>query len=272
MKKTFATTGKILLGLTISIIFIIMGTTILSMTGAMQEWNQQLITTGGMLFGGFITYVIFERKDKWPLGFRQTRIGVNFIAGSAAGILFISLVFLGIWILGGIHIDRFQLDARAWNLFGIQIVVFLFVAVGEEFICRGYFQGLIKHNFGLRSALVVPSIIFSMLHLGNPAILINPLPLLNILLVGVLFALARELTQGLWFPIGFHFTWNLFQGSVFGFAVSGTDSGGFMTVAPQGSVILSGGSFGAEGSLVTTIIMIISCVIGFSLVKKNKFG
>ncbi|SDF12465.1 hypothetical protein SAMN04488542_10618 [Fontibacillus panacisegetis] len=272
MKKAIATTGKILLGFTMSIIFIVIISTILTMTGAMQEWNMQLITPTGMIFGGLLVYFIFERKNKWSIGFRQTRLGINLIEGMASGILFISLAFLGIWILGGIHIDHFQFDAIAWNLLGTQFVVFLFVAVGEELLCRGYFQGLIKHNYGLRPAIYVPSIIFALLHLGNPGILMNPLPLLNIFLVGVLFALTRELTQGLWFPIGFHLTWNLFQGNVFGFAVSGTDPGGFMTIAPQGSSLISGGTFGAEGSFITTIILIVGCIIALTKLQKPKSG
>ncbi|MNI63472.1 CAAX amino terminal protease self- immunity [compost metagenome] len=187
-----------------------------------------------------------------------------------AGIVFISVAFLGIWVLGGIHIERVQFDSHLWSLFGLQLFLFIFVAIGEELMCRGYIQGVIKNSFGMWPAIYVPSIIFAMLHLANPGILINPLPLLNIFLVGVLFSISRELTQGLWFPIGFHLTWNLFQGNVFGFAVSGTEPGGFITVVPQGNAFLSGGSFGAEGSFVTTIIIVVGCIIGVTLLQKPK--
>ncbi|MNN97907.1 hypothetical protein D3C81_2171630 [compost metagenome] len=45
-----------------------------------------------------------------------------------------------------------------------------------------------------------------------------------------------------------------------------------MTTVPQGIAILSGGSFGAEGSLVTTIIMVVGCIIGINLFQKSKSG
>lgn len=274
MKRAIGTTGKILLGIAFSVILIVIGSAILTITGAIQEWNMQLVTATSMIVGALLVYVIFERKNRWHIGLRQPKLAQSLIQGMLAGILFITVAFFGIWALGGIHIDRLQFDSNAWSLFGLQFVVFSFVAVSEELLCRGYIQGAIKNSFGLRPAIYVPSIIFAMMHLGNPGILMNPMPLLNIFLVGVLFALTRELTRGLWFPIGFHLTWNLFQGNVFGFAVSGTNPGGFMTIVPQGNAILSGGAFGAEGSFITTIIMIVGCVAALRLLNKRdaNFG
>jgi len=67
--------------------------------------------------------------------------------------------------------------------------------------------------------------------------------------------------QNLWFPIGIHFTWNLFQGAVLGFEVSGTKTVSMITQNIQGNELITGGEFGFEASLLATILMIVSIIV-----------
>ena len=57
-------------------------------------------------------------------------------------------------------------------------------------------------------------------------------------------------TRALWLPIGLHFAWNFFQGPVFGFPVSGTQTSTLLQLEPVGPELLTGGRFGPEASLV----------------------
>ena len=50
-------------------------------------------------------------------------------------------------------------------------------------------------------------------------------------------------------PMGSHWSWNYFQGPIFGFAVSGGDTPSLIKPVIQGSDWLTGGSFGAEASI-----------------------
>ncbi|MGH4119264.1 CPBP family intramembrane glutamic endopeptidase [Clostridium sp.] len=61
--------------------------------------------------------------------------------------------------------------------------------------------------------------IFSVMHSLNPSMSI--ISYLNLFLVALLFAYMFLKSNNFWLPIGYHITWNYFQGNIFGFQVSG---------------------------------------------------
>ena len=103
------------------------------------------------------------------------------------------------------------------------------------------------------------ALIFSIAHGLNPNVSI--LGLVNIALVGILFAYMFDVTKSLWLPIGYHITWNYFQGNVFGFAVSGTSPNGIYVVEiAEGRDWLTGGAFGLEGGLAATLLILLGFI------------
>ena len=106
---------------------------------------------------------------------------------------------------------------------------------------------------------VVSAIVFSLAHGMNPNV--SVLGLVNIALVGILFAYMFDATKGLWLPIGYHITWNYFQGNVFGFAVSGTTPHGIYNVSIEdGNAWLTGGAFGLEGGILASLLIILGFI------------
>lgn len=218
-----------------------------------------------------IMYVAFERKAGWRMGWKEERPMKSLLEGSMWGIVLMSAAFAVIWISRGLEIDSVQLGSKVISSLSYAIVVFALVAISEELVTRGYIQGLVKRTFGMVPAILVTSGIFAALHLLNANVLQNPIPVLNLFLAGVLLGVAREASGGLWLPIGLHFTWNLFQGNVFGFAVSGNDFGEpVINITTTGSDLISGGAFGAEGSLIATAILIGATVLFWRRVKQNE--
>lgn len=210
----------------------------------------------GFISGVMLAYRIFERRKGWTMGLHFRRLGHRFGEGFAAGALLITVSCSGIWLLGGIAIQpNSWTDATVVELLS-GFLLFIGVAVNEELFARGYLQGLVKARFGGVAAVCVSTLVFAFLHTFNPGMWSSPMPLLNLLLAGLLFGVSRELSRGLWMPIGMHLSWNFFQGCVFGFQVSGTPMPSIFKANPQGTALLSGGSFGAEGSLVTTVILV----------------
>ncbi|QOS99304.1 CPBP family intramembrane metalloprotease [Brevibacterium sp. JNUCC-42] len=89
----------------------------------------------------------------------------------------------------------------------------------------------------------------------------------------IMVAVIEEMTGNLWIPIGAHFIWNFLQ-SALGFAVSGdnTESPSIISVQPIGDTMLSGGSFGAEGSYLTACISLIALNIAWRRYQKKKMN
>ncbi|BFT71274.1 lysostaphin resistance A-like protein [Paenibacillus sp. P36] len=218
----------------------------------------------GFISGVFLSYGIFERRKGWTLGLQSRHLARRLGEGFVAGALLITVSCLGIWLLGGINVrSNSWTESMLAELVG-GFLLFIGVAVNEELFARGYLQGLVKERFGGAAAITISTLVFAFLHSFNPGMWNTPMPLLNLILAGLLFGLSRELSKGLWMPIGMHLSWNFIQGCIFGFQVSGTPMPSIFKVQDQGSALLSGGSFGAEGSLVTMIILVVGILLVMS--------
>lgn len=127
------------------------------------------------------------------------------------------------------------------------VLVFLPAALHEELTFRGYiYQKLRAWNRG--GAIAITSCAFAALHGGNWGF--TPIASANLLLAGILLALAYERTRHLWLPIGVHLGWNLVSGPILGYDVSGYVAGTtVLTVRAAGQPWITGGAFGIEGSI-----------------------
>ena len=76
----------------------------------------------------------------------------------------------------------------------------------------------------------------------------------------------------LWLVVAQHGTWNYVQGNLLGFQVSGTgaDASIFSFTMGTGPDWLTGGAFGAEGSIITTLVLLLSLVIVYCLGERNE--
>jgi hypothetical protein len=105
-------------------------------------------------------------------------------------------------------------------------------------------------------ALLVSSVFFSLMHIFNDNF--SWIGFCNILLAGVLLGLPYIYTKNLWFPIALHFSWNFFQGIIFGFNVSGHVTYSLFSQTREVDTIWNGGKFGFEGSLLSLIFQLIT--------------
>lgn len=145
------------------------------------------------------------------------------------------------------------------------LLVFIPAALHEELVFRGYPYQLLR-RFNRPAAIVISSLIFAGLHAGNDDV--TALALVNIFLGGVILALAYERYRRLWMPIGLHFAWNMLSGPVLGYDVSGfTSSRSVFVTAGSGPVVLTGGAFGMEGSILMTVVEVAA---GILLWKTNE--
>ncbi|MDE5710977.1 MAG: CPBP family intramembrane metalloprotease, partial [Bacteroides sp.] len=121
-------------------------------------------------------------------------------------------------------------------------------------------------------ALFISSTSFSLMHFFNPNF--EFLPFLNILLAGVLLGASYIYTRNLCFPVALHWFWNWLQGPVLGYEVSGNRFGDtLLTLRLSDAHLMNGGSFGFEGSLLCTFLLIIGSglIIGHYERKIRRF-
>jgi len=141
-------------------------------------------------------------------------------------------------------------------------MLFLFVAVFEETIFRGYIFQTLETRWGSGIALAESAAAFGLIHLLNPVRGVTAAekmagPLLIIFEASILMSAGYLLTRRLWLPIGIHWNWNFFENSVFGAADSGETTNPVYTLARAhftGPFALTGGSFGPEAGLVCFVV------------------
>jgi membrane protease YdiL (CAAX protease family) len=137
---------------------------------------------------------------------------------------------------------------------GELIIVYLPAAVHEELLFRGYPYQKVR-SVSRPAAIVFTAGVFALLHAGNAGV--SPLAMVNLLLAGVLLALAYEVFERLWFPIGIHAAWNILSGPILGYNVSGYVSRTtVMETRGGGAEWLTGGHFGIEASIWMVVVEI----------------
>jgi membrane protease YdiL (CAAX protease family) len=203
-----------------------------------------------------LTYLFrrfLDRQSFTSLGFARRRGWLWEIGfGIALSFVLMGGIFLvewaGGWLTIGDGVWRFQALGPALLMLGGYLVLFILSGAFEEIMFRGYILQNLKEWPGTILAVVISSILFSLVHGLNPNF--NLFAALNTALAGVAYCYAYLITGNLWLPLAFHFSWNFFQGPVFSFPVSGMISGGLLLtqVSEAGSAI-TGEAFGPEGGL-----------------------
>jgi len=134
------------------------------------------------------------------------------------------------------------------------LVLLLFGACGEELVFHGYAFQLLTRTAGPFAAVLPVGVLFGVLHLGNENVTF--LAVVNTVAWGILLGCAFLRTGALWLSIGLHFGWNAAM-PLIGVNLSGFTMGvvGY-ELHWRVSDLWSGGAYGFEGGLFTTLVVI----------------
>lgn len=218
--------------------------------------------------------IVMSRIEKRPFGAYglpgRDAFGKNFICGVVWGFTALSLLLL---TLRGLHAFYFGSLAihgtRAVQFALFWGVVFLLVAVVEEFLLRGYTQFTLARGIGFWPAAVVLSVLFACLHLGNPGE--NRIGIVAVAVIALFCCFTLLRTGSLWFALGLHASWDWAESYFYGVPDSGGMSPGhLLSPSSQGPAWLSGGSVGPEGSvLVFAVIAVMFVLFHFAFPEKS---
>lgn len=210
---------------------------------------------------------------------------VDLVFGSVLGAILMSGVFAVALVTGWVRIDdTFVAEGLGVGFAGALVVMFVFwliSGVSEELVLRGYlltnvaegFAGYVSERIAVGIAVVVSSSLFSLIHAANPNA--SVFSILGIGFTGIILAVGYLVTDELAIPIGLHITWNLFQGTIYGFGVSGFDFGVTLVETTEtGPDLVTGGAFGPEAGLLGFAAGIVGIVmiVGYARWRYETIG
>lgn len=187
--------------------------------------------------------------------------------GMLLGIFNCTVIFIITITIGGGHVTSWV--PKISPLTVSWILVFILIAFAEEILNRGFFMAVLRRCKNIYFIMIVPSVIFGLIHIWNPDVTF--LSVINIIIVGILFSYMFIKSSNIWMCIGYHFAWNVFQGIIYGMPVSGLQVPGIITTQITHGNLLNGGMFGIEGGILTTFVNLLSFIFVWYYYRDSKY-
>lgn len=212
---------------------------------------------------------LIQKRKMSTMGFVKKGMIKEYLIGAFAGFVIFSIAVLIGVVTGGLKIEGIS-PTFSLGLFILYLLGFLIQGMAEEVLCRGYFMVSYARKHSIYAAVIANALVFAALHLANSGITV--LSFVNLVLFGI-FASVYFIRRGNIWGIGaLHSIWNFVQGNFYGILVSGNPVDGALlsTATVEGKELFSGGSFGLEGSISVTIVLVVGTLILYFLKKKPQ--
>jgi uncharacterized protein len=219
-----------------------------------------------------LTTYIMARTTKQPFlsfGLGGSHRLRNFVIGLVAGIALLAFLLLLTLALDGLTLSAAFESGRAllkWGaLYGI---LFLIVAINEEFIFRGFGLVMLSRAISFWPACIVLATLFGAAHLHN--IGEDAAGAVSAGLYAVSAAMSFRWTGSLWYAVGVHTGIGYAESFIFGVPNSGsTLNERLLRPNFHGPAWLTGGNVGPEGSVLVVIPLVLIVVVAWMLRERN---
>jgi CAAX protease family protein len=205
------------------------------------------------------TYVMLRLIEKLPwsaVGLDRAAASPRILLkGASFGVFTIGLPSL---ILLGFHHLQIEPNVPGSSL-GVaerMTVILLPAAFLEELLFRGYLFSVLRRAAGWKTALIITSIAFGLIHAGNPGA--DAAALLAVVVAGFFLGLIFLTTRSLYAAGLAHFAWNWVMAVALHIQVSGISSPNpdYRTVE-TGPDWLTGGPWGPEAGVASVVAMFV---------------
>jgi uncharacterized protein len=229
-------------------------------TGPAAMLLQAVVT---LIATGLLTWLIGMRVlglTARDLRYRTAHGGAGFAVGTVTGALVAGLALAIATVAGaaewtreaGTPVDYVQAVTTT-------TLVLAPAAFSEEMLFRGVPLVLLAASLGRGTAVVLVAIAFAVAHFANPGI--TSLAIGNIALAGIFLGLAFYAPGGIWTAWGAHLGWNAMLAAL-DTPVSGVPFRiPYLDYEPGQPVWLTGGTFGPEGGLASTIALTLAVLL-----------
>lgn len=158
--------------------------------------------------------------------------------------------------------------------FVISGIFFTSIGAGivEEMVFRGVIMGLLEKWSNTKAAILVPSILFGAVHIMNDSISLMSAVILVIAgtAVGVLFSLVCLHYDSFWNNALIHILWNISTGGIYYIGTKADEYSIYSYVLKTKSMILTGGDFGIEASIISVSAYCLFIIVMLVIMKKAK--
>lgn len=223
-------------------------------------WVMLYLTLVSILIN-ILIYKLIERRTARTMGLTKHRCVPDYLIGGVLGLAMFSAVVGMNFAAGAVRVSD-AVPAKGSILMAVLMFTgWMIQGFSEEFAFRGFMMMSAGTHHKPWIAVIFSALLFGAAHIGNSGATVTGV--LNVALFGVVMSLYMLRTDSIWGPAALHSIWNWAQGSFFGLKVSGMDVGQSVLHFEQveNHTLFNGGSFGLEGGLGTTIILVVVGVI-----------
>jgi uncharacterized protein len=224
-------------------------------TGVASQTVESFVEVAAALIA---TWFVVRKVDRKPWSIvaldRPAGDTGRIIAGFAIGAAAIALPILVLIATGWLRYRPVLLHPAGHPLIAVTMLL-IPAAFAEELITRGYVLTVLRDAWNWPAAVVITSVAFGLLHLGNTGV--NARSVALVMLAGVFLATIRIVTKSLYAAWAAHFAWNWVMAIGFHAAVSGLtfDAPAYRYV-DAGPDWATGGMWGPEGGIPAGLSMV----------------
>ena len=214
-----------------------------------------------------------ERRNmgEYGLPLRNSDVLSRFVSGYIFwGFLPLTLLLVTLRAVHAFYFGKLALhDSQIFYWAGAWGVSFIFVALREEYLLRGYSLYTLAEGIGFWPAAVVLAALFAFLHSRNPGE--TRIGIIMTAFFALFAAAALRYTGNLWLAVGAHAGWDWGESYFYGVNDSGIQAPGHL-LNPQtpGPAWLNGGSVGPEGSILALVVLTAMTVLVMTIYGKAK--
>ncbi len=182
-------------------------------------------------------------------------------------VVFSFMLLNGTWVV----IDASAHDKIVLLLSGV-LYYSLASGIVEEMVFRGIIMGTLEHEYNLKIAVLIPSILFGLAHIiGNELNLASIIQLVVAgTFVGVMFSLIEYESGNFWNNAIVHAIWNMSTAGICHVGFDVDENSLYTLVINTKSTIISGGDFGVESSIIAILGYTVVSIIALCLLRKSK--
>jgi membrane protease YdiL (CAAX protease family) len=214
--------------------------------------------------GIFVLYaVLVQKRSLRGLGFavKKIRIAKEYGCGLLIGLCMIFAVVLGEMLIGGVKFTGISLSADTVPLILLIFIGYMIQGMEEEVVTRGFLMISIARRYPVWVGILTNALLFGLLHMFNPGATV--FSVINTVLHGILYSLFFLKRDSVWLDGGVHSGWNFSQSCIFGQHTSGMPlmASVFAMTSPTGKSFLTGGDYGLEASVISTVVSVIVFIL-----------